>query len=146
MDGAGGIPDVWLDLPCVSRRRGAAAVDASFCLRVVCFSLPLRRVIVVARSHPVLATGPCWHSFSQRHVTASLHNSEARVAFRASHWPRAAEARPKRSALIGRRSINSALPCVDGGISTPRGFRRFYPPTTQATVWPGGGVHRGWTK
>lgn len=26
------------------------------------FSPLLRRVIVVARSHPVLATGPCWHS------------------------------------------------------------------------------------
>lgn len=66
-----------------------------------------RRVIVVAHSRRVLATGPCWHSFSQRHVTASPHNSEARVLFRGSDWLGAAEARPERRAPIGCRSINS---------------------------------------
>lgn len=67
----------------------------------------LRRVIVVALSRRVLATDPCWHSFSQRHVTASQHNSEARVPFGRADWSSPAEARPKTSALIGRRSINS---------------------------------------
>lgn len=65
------------------------------------------RRVTGSHSHPVLATGPCWHSFSQSHVTASLHNSEARVLFRVPDWPSPAEARPKRGALIGCRSINS---------------------------------------
>lgn len=94
--------------PTVLRRgesvRGGGAVHGSPCFA---FISRLRRVIVVAHSHPVFATGPCWHFFSQRHVTASLHNSEARVPFRACDWTSAAEARPKRNALIGCRSINS---------------------------------------
>lgn len=84
--------------------RGGGAVHGSPCFA---FISRLRRVIVVAHSRPVFATGPCWHFFSQRHVTASLHNSEARVPFRAFDWTSAAEARPKRNALIGCRSINS---------------------------------------
>lgn len=92
---------------CCSEEARWREATPSMAFIIWCFSFFLRRVIVVARSHPVLATGPCWHSFSQRHVTTSLHNSEARVLFRASDWPTAAEARPKRSALIGFRSINS---------------------------------------
>ncbi|MEQ2182580.1 hypothetical protein GOODEAATRI_023817 [Goodea atripinnis] len=71
------------------------------------FSARFRRVIVVARSHPVLATGPCWHSSSLRHVTHSLHNSEAWVPFRGRDWSSAAEARLKRVAVIGCCPINS---------------------------------------
>lgn len=82
-----------------------SAVDGFVYLSFRFFLSPRR--VTVTRSHPVLATGPCWHSFSQRHVTASLHNSEARVLFRVSHWPGPAEARPNPSAPIGCRSINS---------------------------------------
>lgn len=80
---------------------------SSICVLYFRVSSRPRRVIVVAHSHRVLATGPCWHSFSQRHVTASQHNSEARVLFRGSDWLGAAEARPKKRALTGCRSINS---------------------------------------
>lgn len=37
----------------------------------------------------------------------AAHNSEARAPFRVCDWPSAAEARPKRDAPIGCRSINS---------------------------------------
>lgn len=101
------IPDIWLDLPCAVRRRlGGGKQRRRLAMCTFVFSSLPRRVIAVAHSHRVLATGPCWHSFSQRHVTASPHNSEARVLFRVADWPSAAEARPKRSALIGCRSIN----------------------------------------
>lgn len=102
-----GIPNICPDLPCSNRRWvgvGSGAVDGVFYFHAF---FPPRRVIAVAHSCRVLATDPCWHSFSQRHVTASQHNSEARVPFRCADWPSAPEARPKRGALIGRRSINS---------------------------------------
>lgn len=104
----------------------------SMALSISTLSSPPRRVIAVAHSRRVLATDPCWHSFSQRHVTASQHSSEARVPLRGADWPSAAEARPKRSALIGRRSINSDChvlmkarstmrPCDGGGPTEPGG-------------------------
>lgn len=96
------IPDILLDLPCaLGRRLGGGKQRRRLATCIFEFSSLPRRVIAVAHSHRVLATGPCWHSFSQRHVTASLHNSEARVLFRVSDWQSAAEARPKRSASIG---------------------------------------------
>ncbi len=106
-DPSTGIPHIWLDLPCVVRRRLGGEKLRRRCFFVFVFSFFICRVIVVARSHPVLATGPCWHSCSLRHVTASLHNSEARVLFHVCGWLTAVEARPKRSPLIGYRSINS---------------------------------------
>lgn len=42
----------------------------SMAFSILTLSPLLRRVIVVALSRRVLATDPCWHSFSQRHVTA----------------------------------------------------------------------------
>lgn len=67
------IPDIWLDLPCAVRMRLAGEKRRrrlAFSTRVFS-SLSPRRVIAVAHSHRVLATGPCWHSFFQRHVTDS---------------------------------------------------------------------------
>lgn len=58
-----GIPDIWLDLPCGDRGGARWGEPApSIASMIFPFSPLLRRVIVVARSHPVLATGPCWHS------------------------------------------------------------------------------------
>lgn len=102
------IPDILLDLPCaLGWRLGGGKQRRRFATYIFAFSSLPRRVIAVAHLHRVLATGPCWHSFSQRHVTTSLHNSEARVLFRVSDWQSAAEARPKGSAPIGHQSINS---------------------------------------
>lgn len=44
------------------KRRRRRALSVCLYLPLPSFSVSLRRVIVVARSHPVLATGPCWHS------------------------------------------------------------------------------------
>lgn len=100
------IPDIRFNLPCVARRVFVGAKRRRRRLPISAALLFPARV-VVPQSHPVLATGPCWHSFSQRHVTTSLHNSEARVLLRVPDWPKAAEARPKRSVLIGCVPINS---------------------------------------
>lgn len=102
------IPDIQFDLPCVVRRTlGGEKTRRRWVSVFVLLLFFASRRVTVTHSHPVLATGPCWHSFSQRHVTASLHNSEARVLFRDPDWPSPAEARPKWSAPIGCRSINS---------------------------------------
>lgn len=102
-------------------------------------SSPPRRVIVVAHSCRVLATDPCWHSFSQRHVTTSQHNSEARVPFRCADWPSAAEARLKRSALIGRRPINSDCHVLVKGAEHNEALwwrRHKTPGTEHSQGWP----------
>lgn len=60
--------------------------------------------------HTHIASLPRVHvgiPFSSVTWPTAPHYSEARVLFRVPDWLRAAEARPKSGALIGRRSINS---------------------------------------
>lgn len=102
-----GIPNICLGLPCSGLRRvgvGSSAVDGVFYFHA--FSPPSS---CYCRS--ALTSRPCHGSMLAFLFPASRdgiqHNSEARVPFGRADWSSPAEARPKRSAVIGRRSINS---------------------------------------
>lgn len=66
--------------------------------------------VVLLPLHTHIASLPRVHvgiPFSSVTWPTAPHYSEARVLFRVPDWLRAAEARPKSGALIGRRPINS---------------------------------------
>lgn len=106
------IPNIWLDLPCVVRR--GLGKELQLRRRVSessCCAFPF---VVLLSQHTHIPSLPRVHvgipfprvTWPHR-CTVNVLYSEARFWFRASDWPSALEARPKRSSLIGFRSINS---------------------------------------